>query len=648
MTRKLILALVAAVVLASSVASAQTSANMLPTGTARPTSRGASLTDGTCSDSVFTTQSGCIVVPIGGNSATTVQTTGTWTGTNNVEITNYVTGFGTPTWRPLNVTPTNGSTTVTTHTANGAWFGTAIGTYIRVRRSTPTSGTPIVSITLTQGGGAGGSGGGGGGGGGAVTAGDGDLVAIGATTDTAIADSDGTLIAHTRSIAGQLATVIAGTSTAKVAFASTPTVNLGTAAVTNAGTFAVQLTGSTNNINNIGGTVSLPTGAATAANQATEITSLQLIDDPVTTLGTNTYTEGTTKAFVIAGVRRDADTTMVDTTNELAPLSIDASGNLKIKCVSGCGGSGGTAMTDNAAFTVGTTSITPTGGTYKSARSALTDNAAGTFALTAKRGLYISPETPNGDSMANETADSMRTTLYDATGTALSFSTDATTNTTAQTSGPQIFLVGSAATPSAVGADGRSVGMWSDLVGRVHITGDSSMGKLLVTPDANSAINLAQINGNTPSTGNGATSSTGSFRVTIASDSTGVLAPIPTALSGNGLSTCYITSAATTNSTNCKSSAGNLYAIHLTNTTSTNYFLRLYNASSAPTCSSNTGFVETVPALGAAANGGVNGRAFAMPQAFSTGIGFCLTGGGADNDNTSAATGVYATLEYRH
>ena len=45
-------------------------------------------------------------------------------------------------------------------------------------------------------------------------------------------------------------------------------------AVTNAGTFAVQLTGATNNINNIAGTVSLPTGASTSANQSTAITAL--------------------------------------------------------------------------------------------------------------------------------------------------------------------------------------------------------------------------------------------------------------------------------------------------------------------------------------------------------------------------------------
>lgn len=48
-------------------------------------------------------------------------------------------------------------------------------------------------------------------------------------------------------------------------------------AVTNGGTFAAQLTGSTNNINNIGGTVSLPTGAATSALQTTGNASLATI-----------------------------------------------------------------------------------------------------------------------------------------------------------------------------------------------------------------------------------------------------------------------------------------------------------------------------------------------------------------------------------
>lgn len=57
-------------------------------------------------------------------------------------------------------------------------------------------------------------------------------------------------------------------------------------AVTNAGTFAVQLSGATNNINNISGTISLPTGAATSALQTTGNTSLS-------TIATNSGTQAT-------------------------------------------------------------------------------------------------------------------------------------------------------------------------------------------------------------------------------------------------------------------------------------------------------------------------------------------------------------------
>jgi hypothetical protein len=80
--------------------------------------------------------------------------------------------------------------------------------------------------------------------------------------------------------------------------------------VTNAGTFVVQ-----------------ENGAA--------LTALQLIDDPVVVLGTATYTEAASKGNTVAAVRRDADTTLVDTTNELAPLQVDARGCLKVEAFSG-------------------------------------------------------------------------------------------------------------------------------------------------------------------------------------------------------------------------------------------------------------------------------------------------------------------------
>lgn len=93
--------------------------------------------------------------------------------------------------------------------------------------------------------------------------------------------------------------------------------------VTNAGTFAVQAEQSgTWNINNIGGVVSLPTGAATATNQGIANTSLQLIDDIITS---NNTAIGAIKMAVIGGF---------DGTNSQM-LSVTSSGFVNISDGSG-------------------------------------------------------------------------------------------------------------------------------------------------------------------------------------------------------------------------------------------------------------------------------------------------------------------------
>lgn len=129
-------------------------------------------------------------------------------------------------------------------------------------------------------------------------------------------------------------------------------------AVTNAGTFAVQ-----------------ESGAA--------LTSLQLIDDTVTTLGTDTYTEATSKGITIGAVRRDADTTLVNTTNEFGPLQMDANGRLKVEAFSG-----ETLPVSLTSTTVtGTVAVTQSGtwdevGINDSGNSITVDNG-GTFAVQA-------------------------------------------------------------------------------------------------------------------------------------------------------------------------------------------------------------------------------------------------------------------------
>jgi hypothetical protein len=64
-------------------------------------------------------------------------------------------------------------------------------------------------------------------------------------------------------------------------------------------------------------------------------TAVQLIDDTVQVLGTDVYTEATSKGITLGAVRRDADTTLVGTTNEFTPLQVDANGRLKVEAFSG-------------------------------------------------------------------------------------------------------------------------------------------------------------------------------------------------------------------------------------------------------------------------------------------------------------------------
>lgn len=100
----------------------------------------------------------------------------------------------------------------------------------------------------------------------------------------------------------------------------------------------------------------LPTGASTSAKQDTIIghldgvegllttiagdttdieAAIEILDDAAVVLGTATYTEASSTGLAIGAVRRDADTTLVGTTNEWGPLQMDANGRLKVEVFSG-------------------------------------------------------------------------------------------------------------------------------------------------------------------------------------------------------------------------------------------------------------------------------------------------------------------------
>lgn len=115
----------------------------------------------------------------------------------------------------------------------------------------------------------------------------------------------------------------------------------------------------------------------------------------------------------------------------------------------------------------------------------------------------------------------------------------------------------------------------------------------------------------------------------------------------NGCTPGHALSAASNNSTNVKASPGTLCEFTVINTTASLGVLRLYDTSSAPTCSSATGVVANYPVQANTTSPGFTINLGPFGKAFSSGIGFCFTGANADNDNTNAVTGFNLNWGYR-
>lgn len=175
--------------------------------------------------------------------------------------------------------------------------------------------------------------------------------------------------------------------------------------------------------------------------------------------------------------------------------------------------------------------------------------------------------------------------------------------------------------------------------------------------------NLAQLGGVAIAMGTGVRSA-GTQRVTIATDDV-----VPASQSGTwtvqpgntpntsawlvserpattgGLTMHKTISAASTNATSVKASAGQLYDIECYNLNASPRYLKLYNKASAPTVGTDVP-VRTILIPGNTAGGGV-ARFIALGLAFSTGIAFALTTGVADTDTGAvAANEIVVNLGY--
>lgn len=110
--------------------------------------------------------------------------------------------------------------------------------------------------------------------------------------------------------------------------------------------------------------------------------------------------------------------------------------------------------------------------------------------------------------------------------------------------------------------------------------------------------------------------------------------------SSSGTSNFSAILANSTNSTLVKNAAGIITEISVYNSSATIAWLKLYNASSAPTCGSGTP-VGRYMIPGAASGGAGSNVSIDLGKAFSTGIAFCVTTGIADTDTGAVAASTY-------
>lgn len=188
-------------------------------------------------------------------------------------------------------------------------------------------------------------------------------------------------------------------------------------------------TGGLLNLNNISGTVSLPSGAATSANQSTEITALQLIDN--LPLAQGSTTSGQSGALMMGAVTTSAPTY---TNAQTSPLSLAPDGSLRVS-----GSAGTTQYAEDSAAADGQ-QIVGLGFVRRDTTPTGSAGAAGDYAwgnVDANGRIYV------------------QAVLYNSTGTELTPSLDVTEDTAeiAGATGPAIMSVRRDAAASSAGAN---------------------------------------------------------------------------------------------------------------------------------------------------------------------------------------------------
>ena len=354
------------------------------------------------------------------------------------------------------------------------------------------------------------------------------------------------------------------------------------------------------NVTNVSGTVSLPTGASTAALQTTGNTSLGTI------------------AGAVAGTEMQVDVITMPTVTVNAHAVTNA-GTFVVQ-------ENGAALTslqliDDAIYAEDTASANLDKGMLILARrTAAPANTSGTDLD------YESLQMSAGRLWTSATIDAALPTGANVIGAL-------TANQSVNVA--QINGVAATMGNGVSGTGVQRVTLASDSTGQVVLAaGAATIGALT----ANQSVNVAQMNGVATSMGNGV-SGTGVQRVVIASDNTANSNPFlvtqQARTSGGATPAMYI-SAASTNATSVKGSAGQIYMLTASNINAAVRYLKIYNKASAPTVGTDTPLlVFAIP--GNTAGAGTNIPIPDCGLAFSTGIAFAITTGVATSDTGAVA-----------
>ena len=420
--------------------------------------------------------------------------------------------------------------------------------------------------------------------------------------------------------------------------------------VDNGGTFATQASQSgTWNINNVSGTVSLPTGAATAAKQPALGTAGTASADVITVQGIASMT----------ALKVDGSAVTQPVSASSLPLPTGASTAAKQPAL----GTAGTASAD--VITVqGITSMTP-----------LLVNASGNAVPVTDNSGSLTVD--NGGTFAVQAAQSGTWNITNVSGT-VSLPTGAATAAkqpalgTAGTASSDVITVQGIASMTALKVDGSAV--TQPVSGTVGVSGTVTVDSELTTADLDTGVGtdtravvglvygasgggtLVSTTNPLPVGDNGGSltvDNAGTFAVQAAQSGTWTVQPGNTAnttawkvsdtpVTSGGCSNYHVVAAASTNTANIKASAGQVYGWAIFNAAAYNVYVKLHNTSGTPTAGS--GVVRTI---GVPAGGG-NNIGLSKGIAFGTGIGISIVKDIADAGTTAvAASDCVVDIHYK-